>query len=193
MLYRLLFCGLISIACLACGPKNVQPLQTPDVPVQRQSQFPDDWMGEWEGELVIYRGNKELQRIPMQMSISPGDTLGRLEWSTTYSGEKEVIKPYALTTIDSEKGWYLTDENNSIYIESYLFNQNKLVSWYEVQGSLIMASHELRDGQMIFEIFAGKTEPVSITGNTKMGEEDIPEVKTFPMTIYQKGILQKKK
>ena len=45
---------------------------------------------------------------------------------------------------------------------------------------------------LVFEIVTGKETPISTTGNTKQGEEDIPEVKTYPIGVYQRAVLHKK-
>jgi len=97
---------------------------------------------------------------------------------------------YTLKTLDAENGLYVVDEENSIKLESYLF-ENKLVSWYVVQGSLILASFEKRDSQIVFEILAGKEEAVSVTGGEEVDGEPIPEVKTMPFTVMQRAFLSR--
>jgi len=161
-----------------------------DIP-EKAASFPDSWLGSWEGDLNIYKGALKVQSIPMEMKITAADSLGNLSWSTKYKTQESIEKPYTLKTVDLEKGWYLLDENNSIKIETYRFD-NKLVSWYEVQGTMIQAAYEYRDGQLIFEILAGKSEPASITGGTKVEEEEIPAVKTWPLNLMQRAILQRK-
>ena len=107
------------------------------------------------------------------------------------SKEENVEKHYVLKIVDKEKGLNIIDEKNSILIESYLFD-NKLVSWYTVGKSFIQATYEKRESEIIFEIFAGGREPVSVTGGTKVGEEDIPIVETMPYNVMQRAVLTRK-
>ena len=153
--------------------------------------FPESWVGEWEGTLRIYQGPKEVKQVPMKMTIKAADSTGHFSWSTVYGGQESVEKPYTLKTIDAEKGYYLVDEHNSIKIESYFFSNNKLLSWYDVQGSLILASYEMRGKRLVFEIFAGKGEAVSKTGNSTVEGEEIPEVATYPIGVYQVARLRR--
>jgi hypothetical protein len=44
---------------------------------------------------------------------------------------------------------------------------------------------------MVFEVMAGAEAAVSTTGNTKQGLEDIPEVKAFPFSAFQRAVLKK--
>ena len=159
--------------------------------IEKPVIFPDSWLGTWEGDLNIYKGAVKVQSIPMEMKIVAADSLGNLSWSTKYKTQESIEKPYTLKMVDEEKGWYLLDENNSIRIETYRFD-NKLVSWYEVQGTIIQAAYEYRNEQLIFEILAGKSEPASITGGTEIDGEEIPEVKTWPLNLMQRAVLQRK-
>jgi hypothetical protein len=46
---------------------------------------------------------------------------------------------------------------------------------------------------MLFEVYSGQETSVSTTGNTQQGEEVIPEVKTFPFSVFQRAVLQLQK
>ena len=107
---------------------------------------------------------------------------------TTFGDQEATEKPYLLKLVDRSKRLYVIDEQNSIVIESYLFD-NKLVSWYTVMGSFIQATFEKRGTDLVFEILAGSETAISITGNTKQGEEEIPEVKTMPFNVMQRAVL----
>lgn len=157
--------------------------------------FPESWAGVWVGELEIWKGSKVMQSIPMETIIGPTAVADEYKWVTTYdqgkSEEENVEKPYVLKIVDSEKGHYIIDEKNSILIEAYLFD-NKLASWYTVGKSFIQATYEKRGDEIIFEIFAGGKEPVSVTGGTTMGEEEIPVVETMPYNVMQRAVLTRK-
>ncbi len=157
--------------------------------------FPESWSGTWIGTLEIWKGSTIVQSIPMETIIAPTAAADEYKWVTTYDQgdpkEENVEKPYVLKIVDQEKGLYIIDEKNSILIEAYLFD-NKLVSWYTVGKSFIQATYEKRGSEIVFEIFAGGREPVSVTGGTKMGEEEIPVVETMPYNVMQRAVLTRK-
>lgn len=195
----LLFC-ILSLIGLGCNPKIKDKAVSRDNPVVEKTiispidtlPFPDSWIGTWTGDLNIWKGSTIVQTIPMQTIIAPTDKPEEYQWMTTFGDKAATEKPYLLKVIDREKGLYVIDEQNSIIIESYLFD-NKLVSWYTVMGSLIQATFEKRGAEIIFEILAGREEPISITGGEKIeGEEEaIPEVKTMPFNVMQRAVLRR--
>lgn len=154
--------------------------------------FPDSWLGYWEGELEIFKDNKKVQAIPMALELLEMDNSQNLVWAIIYGEDaKSGRRPYELETLDAEKGYFLVDEKNTIKLETYLY-RNKLLSWYEVMGNLILCIYEKQGDHLIFEIIFGSSEPVSITGNQEVDGEAIPAVKTFPIGGYQKAVLKKK-
>ena len=199
-MYRLYVFFAFGVLLAACKPKvtSENPQQTassqPSATKSEttESKFPDDWIGTWIGELGIYRGTKKLQSVPMEMVIEAADTIGRYTRTTTNLGKDTIVKPSEHQTLNEESGQYLIDEKNTIKIETYLFDK-KLVSWYDVQGTMILASHELRNGQLLFEIIAGQSKEVSTTGGTTFEGEEIPPVRTFPITTTQQATLSRKK
>lgn len=185
-----------ALTLVACTPKvteKVLKLTSPSpnsLNVNLDTKFPDSWLGKWKGELKISKGSGVAQTLPMSMSIEKTDKAGEYSWATIFGDKAETSKPYTLKTLDAANGLYLMDEENSIKLESYLF-ENKLVSWYVVQGTMILASFEKRDSQIVFEILAGKEDPISITGGKETGEDVIPEVKTMPFTVMQRAYLSR--
>ena len=108
-----------------------------------------------------------------------------------YGEDKEKGKrSYELNIKDVEKGWYIIDEKNSIFLDCYLFH-NKLYSRFEVMGNLLLCTYEKQGDQIIFEVISGNQEAVNTTGGEKNHGEDIPEVKAFSINVSQKAILIK--
>ncbi|MEO1516055.1 MAG: hypothetical protein AAFV95_13615 [Bacteroidota bacterium] len=194
-MYRLYAIFGLGVLLWACNPKVSDSAQaSAEAAVESAGQmgsFPDAWVGTWVGALDIYRGTKKLQSVPMEIQIGANDGRGRYSWTSTFLGKDTIVKPYELQTIDAAAGKYVMDEKNSIKIESYLHDQ-KLVSWFEVQGSLISATYEIINGQLVFEILAGSDKEVSTTGGTQFEGEDIPPVRSFPIGTMQRGVLTKK-
>ena len=153
--------------------------------------FPASWVGKWQGTLEIFNEKGKQQELPMQLHILPIDTANRYTWTIIYGEDATTgTRAYELVTVDAERGLYAIDEKNSIQMEAYLLG-NKLFQRFEVMGSLLLTTNELRaDGTLSWEIISGKLEPVSITGDEKVEGKDIPAVKAFPIGILQRAILR---
>ena len=164
----------------------------PDSTALDSLSFPMTWAGHWAGELFIYKGSGLLQKVEMELEISPMDTSDNFVWAIIYGPDKiKGRRSYELATIDAKSGKYLIDEKNTIQLESYLF-QNKLYSRFEVMGNWLLCSYEKIGEQILFEIISGKNEAISNTGGQKFEGEDIPEVKAFPIVIHQQAKLSRK-
>ncbi len=190
---------LISFLCLiltACSPQLSQaqpPASPPDTTVTDTLSFPESWVGIWTGELLINGPKGPLKNLPMELHILPLDTVDRFTWTIIYGEDKEAgARKYELQVVDRAKGLYVVDELNSIVLESY-YRSNKLFSRYLVGEVMILITNEVKDDTMIFEVVAGGSEPVSITGDTTIDDEEIPEVKTYPIGATQQAILTRKK
>ncbi len=160
------------------GPKSIQ-----------EYTFPDDWEGEWVGELLIYSGNSIQQKVEMELHILPIDSSDSYAFTIIYGLDKEKGKrPYEIFAVDTIKGHYKVDEKNSIVLDEYLFG-NKMVSRFEVMGNMLLSSYERTAQGILFEIFSGSTKTPTKTGGTS---DDIPEVKSYPIKIRQYAVLSKK-
>lgn len=155
--------------------------------------FPDEWLGVWEGTLHIYNHQNVLQSIPMSLENLRTDSADIFQWVIIYGEDKiKGKRDYILKTKDKSKGHYVVDEKNGILLDAYLL-ENKLISHFEVMGNQLTSIYERQEDKMIFEIIVNKSVPATVSGNIKAeGQEDIPEVKSFPIIGYQKAILTKK-
>ncbi|HHB78943.1 MAG TPA: hypothetical protein ENK85_06895 [Saprospiraceae bacterium] len=179
---RLLMAIMSSILLFSCSSSN--QLEHEQVVVDK---FPETWAGVWSGDLSIYKNGKQSRTLPMKLSILPqGDSV---QWTIQY--DTMDTRPYTLKVVDREKGVYVVDEHNTIKLESYLFG-NKLISQYTVMDNQITIMEEKKGDTIIFEVLMSKNVPVSTTGGQKVDGEEIPEVMTYPVKIYQKAILKKK-
>ena len=180
---KLISCLLLSwFFTFSVFAQNVNPLIKND--------FPNSWVGDWVGELMIYNANGLQQILPMQLIINPlGDTTD-FTFTIIYGLDVETgTRSYILETIDAEKGQYRINEQNSIKIDAYLLG-DKLVQRFEVMGNLLDTFIEKKGEHLIWEIFSGKMQG-NITGDTVHQGDTIPPVQTFPMRVYQKCVLSK--
>lgn len=159
--------------------------------VYSQEQFPNSWVGDYEGNLEIYAVDSIGMQVKMKLGIHPIEKDSVYRWTITYDFRgKEDVRSYELKVVDAEKGHYQIDEKNSIVIDSY-YRYDIFTSYFEVNNSIVISSHRKEGDSIEFEIIASNNEAVSSTGNTKVNEEDIPEVISYPVTGRQRCILTK--
>ena len=161
------------------------------VVIKRAEVFPQSWLGEYAGTLIISKAQGVVQEVPMRLIIKPTDSANIVTWNIIYGADSlKGLRGYVLRTVDSKKGLYILDEKNSIAIESYLIG-NKLFNNYAVEGNALLTTTEKLGDSLVFEIIFGKEAPVSTTGGEKVKEENIPLVKSFPVLLNQKAVLKK--
>lgn len=155
--------------------------------------FPASWAGNWTGTLDIFSGKGKVQSVEMTIEIHKIDTSkeGRYTFGLVYGSKEQDWRPYELVPVAPERGLWKVDEKNSIAMESYLYGP-KLLCWFVVQGSRILCTYEKTGADtLVFEVLSGPEKEISSTGNTKQGEEDIPEVRTYPFGVFQRALLRK--
>ena len=155
--------------------------------------FPASWAGHWSGDLEIFTGEGKRQSVSMMIEIEKIDTSteGRYTFGLIY-GDKELDwRPYELVPVNPAGGIWRVDEKNTISMESYLCGP-KFLCWFVVQGNRILCTYEKKsDTEMIFEVCSGRETAISTTGNATHNGEDIPEVKTYPFSVFQRAVLTK--
>jgi len=144
-----------------------------------------DFEGNWSGDLKLYNGNTERILVKMKLNITPSDSAGVWNYQMVY-GDKD-IRNYKLRTVDAAKNKYAVDEGNDIILSESLAG-SKLISFFEVENSMLMVTLEKRDASLIFEVIS-----LSSNGKTKSGkgEKDSPFAYSYPLIGYQKAILSK--
>jgi hypothetical protein len=153
------------------------------------SVFNSDWLGTFEGDLKIYNKDGLVQEIPMKL-IHKEETDSTFQWAIQYGENEGGLRDYTLKVESADNRHFYVDENNSILLDEYQY-ANKFLSWYEVANNLIFVSYTLDNPYLIFEVVAGPGTPVRISGNTMQGEDEIPEVKSFGISAYQRAILKR--
>jgi hypothetical protein len=158
----------------------------------REYKFPDDWLGTWEGTLDIYKDNKIVQSVPIELNHQPSDDAEMYVWTIRYgTGEASELRDYRLKVLNREKGHYLHDEQNSILLQARVAGL-KLISIFEVMGTVLTSAYERQGEMMIFEIIIHNPQNITISGNQMYKDEQIPEVKSFLLSGYQRAELRRK-
>ncbi|NQY04824.1 MAG: hypothetical protein HRT68_01145 [Flavobacteriaceae bacterium] len=169
---KLLFLFLISINCFAQHAKKV---------------FPEDYFGIYKGNLEIVNQNG-IQTIEMEFHLVANQEAGKYEYTIVYIANGNLQeRKYNLIEKDKEKGEYVVDENNGIFLNAQWFG-NTLFSMFEVQGNIITTTERFYDDKMEFEITFSSRKKEEKSGGTS---DDIPEVISYPITVFQKAVLKK--
>lgn len=151
------------------------------------AQFPNGWIGTWEGDLIIHSqpGDKN-QVIKMKLSIQESPQVGVRLWNIWYEDNNGGSwRNYNLVGDDPESGIYKMDELNSITLDMFYFNDT-FYSMYSIGKAIITVEYALKDEKIYFEITSANNQ-----GETTGGTEDIPEVTNYPVRTVQKAILTK--
>ncbi len=154
----------------------------------KEDNFPDDWVGEYQGNLDIFSVDSIKRTFNMKLSIIK-KTDSMYSWVIEYdiNGKKD-IRPYELLVVDKQTGHYLIDEKNSIKIDGF-YRYKTFNSLFKVMGNYIVSSYEKKKDSIIFEILSASDKNKTITGNGIHNGEDIPEVTTNFITGRQKAVL----
>ncbi|MEM9544536.1 MAG: hypothetical protein AAGA77_01115 [Bacteroidota bacterium] len=190
----LLFCGaaLLLLNCNRKGSATIEQTISKDSPIEKTFAFPEDWLGDWSGELEIYDVTGPKQTVPMSLQISNTDTSGVYNWVLVYGKDSLADKRnYVLKEIDKSKGHYMIDEKNGILLDSYFIN-DELSSIFAVMGNTLVCSYRRKGQELIFSIKMYTSEKIRVSGDTLIAEQKIPEVKSYQHRINQEARLQKK-
>ena len=123
--------------------------------IQAQAHFPDQCIGTWEGMMHIYSQGQLRDSVKIRFTVAKLDEPNSWTWKKEYrSPTRPMTKDYILRLNDEATKRYVTDEQNDIYLNEYLFD-NKLYSIFETGGYLLTSSYELRGDQLIFEVTSG--------------------------------------
>jgi len=154
--------------------------------------FPDDWLGTYEGELEMWNAERgALQKFPMVVKITETDTANRYRWwSKVVFNGKDIIKDYNLFRTDSmAANHYLMDENNGIYLDRVLLD-NSFYDYFEVSNlGLYGITRRVPEG-LTFEIASFQLASVSHT-RYEGNDFQVDSVASYKVTNTQKALLKR--
>jgi len=155
--------------------------------IAQDEAFPASWEGEWRGDLLVFQYGKEVQRIPMSLTILPLGSDGQYTWAIQYGRDESGLRPYRLLPIDPEKGAYAIDEQNGIVLDGF-FQRDTYYSLFSVSGSLLQTRVQRTQDTLLYEITAGPLKALNTTG----GQDSIPAVDSYAVPTLQRAILRRR-
>jgi len=124
----------------------------------------------------------------MEFHLNKTDSIGKYNYVLVYGeNEKRQERKYYLIEKDAEKGNYVVDEDNGIFIDAKVL-ENKLYCLFEVEQSLLTTFITFEKNHLLFEIVYSNTSKKEESG----GQNDsIPKVTSYPLHVIQKAKLLK--
>ena len=180
--YLILLCFTLW-GCTALKKTNLNTVNT----IKTDFIFPMEWIGHYRGQLKIFGNKGDTSSISMQLIIGNPDGMGLFPWTIQY-GEDD-IRNYSLEILDPVRQHYKIDEYNSIQLDAYL-KGGHFISRFEVLGSDLTIDYERVEGGVNVLLYGSSSRPVSVTGSEIIGLDTIPEVKSFPIVVFQKAFLE---
>lgn len=145
-MHRLAILAIVSTASLAAA-------------ADPQPALPVAWHGTWTGTMTVTDASDQATEVEVALTIAPVPDTRTATWKTTYgTGERAVVKDYAIVPVDGKPGRFRIDEKNGVLLDARLAGRT-LYSQFEVAGAVLTARYELRGDVLAFEITSAKPRP----------------------------------
>jgi hypothetical protein len=149
--------------------------------------FPENWLGKWEGKLHIQTSSAE-NEVDMSLEIIPLSG-NRWQWIIIYgSGNSKIERAYELIADDLNRGLFKLDEKNEIILDM-LLSGNSFYSVFSVSPNLIFAEYRLENGKLYFKVISSDITNPNITGSKS---ENSAVVNSYVIHNTQTAVLEKK-
>ena len=149
--------------------------------------FPFDWVGFYEGELMIISNFTDTSFVNMQLDIGFPNASGFYPWTITY-GEND-IRSYGLEAINPDKGHYRIDEFNSIKIDGFI-RGNHFISRFSVMDSDMLIDYEKLEGGINVSLYITGNNDYYESGGEVIGDSKVPLVNSYRVNVFQKAFLK---
>lgn len=121
-----------------------------------QHDFVSQCEGVWTGTMNIYAQGEKVPNGPnVTFTVKTVIKDSSWTWRTDYDSKKygRMSKDYTLKVKDASKGHYLLDEGDGISLD-YQVSGSKMYAVFEVEGTVLSSTYELRKDQLIFEVYS---------------------------------------
>jgi photosystem II stability/assembly factor-like uncharacterized protein len=180
-LFGLLFCPL----------SYAQEPESPTVAAAKKAAaFPNDWFGEWKGEVQNRTPNGKQDTFQMELRIAPTDTKDRFQWTIIYNGPQgKSERLYSLVAKDPANGHFAIDENNGIVLDATLIGDT-LTEHFTVGGQRLWTTSRLVNSSSGKEIHFELSSADDTQSNLSGGQNGTPEVRSLRIGSQQRAILK---
>lgn len=160
-----------------------------------QSSFPSDWIGLYEGEMILNSANRPSTTVKVELDVHEVEKDSVWTYTMQYHSEQfgEMTKDYRIARVrKSDSVNYILDELNGIIMELTYMN-GCFYGNYEVMGMLYSTTLRMSDENTIFfELYAGSMSQPKITYAENEEGKDPIEAKSYKSMIAQSVVLKRK-
>ncbi len=153
-----------------------------------ENNFPKGWEGSWEGRVEYTTTLGMSMDVYTALHIYSTASDDTVNFTIVYGEDSTDIREYRMIKGEEDYEWIL-DEQNGIEIQSY-FIGNQLVNLFDVQGTLLMAIYELREKEVLMQMFAFDSKDPLKSG---LGTKESPLVNSYYLLSYSRAIMTRTK
>jgi hypothetical protein len=157
-------------------------------PLDSSTLLPEEWHGQWRGEVTSFNGTGEAARFQMELEVKPTEDPEKFVWKVTYDGAAgRSERPYQLNVVDAKMGHYEIDEQNGIVLDATRLG-DALCFHFATGGQRLWGSYRLdsKSQHIVFELLSGPERTERRTGG---GEA--PEVRSLRPNNRQVAVLRR--
>ncbi len=151
-----------------------------------ENNFPQGWEGSWEGRVEYTTTLGISMDVYSALHVQSTMSDDTVNFTIVYGEDSTDIRDYQLIKSKEDYEWVL-DEQNGIVLQSY-FIGNQLVNLFEVQGTLIMAIYELKEKEVLMQMYAFDATDKYESG---LDTKESPIVNSFYLKSYSRSILSR--
>ncbi|MEM1409007.1 MAG: hypothetical protein AAGG59_19640 [Bacteroidota bacterium] len=163
-----------------------------------QTQFPADWVGDYEGEMVI--GNIDKPSTTAQVEYSLHEVIEDSVWShkMTFKSDEygDVVKDYVIRARKKgDRVNFILDELNGIKMEMSFMNNCLYGLFMLNESSYATTFRRLSDGSLLWDLHvtAHDTKKVNSVASEEGEEKQTFEVRSYKPSLHQTVAFQKKR
>lgn len=157
--------------------------------------FPNDWIGDYKGTLLIGSLNRPNDTIPVDFKLHEVESDSAWTYTMTYHSARfgELTKDYRIVRKQkNDPVNFIFDELNGIKMEMTLMN-DCLYGMYDVMEQFFVSTIYYIDGKLMLDLMiAPKNSQQTTTAKGEDGEEDVDAV-SFKPVMHQRVWLEKVK
>jgi hypothetical protein len=156
---------------------------------EKEYRFPLDWIGDYEGELLIFGQNNDTLVAKMELSIEHLSPAGYYPWTIRYNDSD--IRAYGLEPINPNAEYYQIDEFNSVKLDAY-YKGGHFVSRFDVMGNDILIDYKRIPGGIEVLLYISSREAINVSGGEVIAQDTVPYVESYELKAFQTAFLKKK-
>lgn len=157
-------------------------------------EFPQNWEGNYEGDLIIGFANRPNDTVAVEFEMQPIIADSVWSYKTTFNSTRYgvIVKDYLLVRKTANNSTdFILDEQNGILMDMTYMN-GTLYGMYEVLGQLYITTGRMINGQLYLDLFAAPMDDPLTTlseDDLETAGSDSIEAKSYKPNLHQTALL----